>query len=117
MFNSRKRREKEKKASSEPSALDVTLQPTLAVEKTAAVQPPLATPLGGRAWKIGQTIPVTGLGEFLIHDIKGGEGKSGMGIVYIVLDPFSTPYAVKTLQRQFLDTQALVRQFLRECET
>ena len=51
-------------------------------------------------FKIGQTVRVAGLGDFTVHDIKGGKGKSGMGLVYIVLDVSSmTPYAVKTFQK------------------
>ena len=68
--------------------------------------------------KAGQTLSVPGLGDFLIHDIKGGVGKSGMGVVYIVLDESSmTPYAVKTFQQWCLGTPVLVQRFLREVET
>ena len=69
-------------------------------------------------FRIGQTMRVSGLGDFLIHDVKGGKGKSGMGIVYIVLDATNaTPYAVKTFQRWCLETPELVQRFLREAET
>jgi tetratricopeptide (TPR) repeat protein len=68
--------------------------------------------------QIGQTIRVPGLGEFYVHDVKGGKGKSGMGIVFIVVDSTSaTPYAVKTFQRWCLGTPELVQRFLREAET
>jgi tetratricopeptide (TPR) repeat protein len=68
--------------------------------------------------QIGQTIRVPGLGDFYVHDVKGGKGKSGMGIVFIVVDSTSaTPYAVKTFQRWCLDTPELIQRFLREAET
>jgi len=68
--------------------------------------------------RIGQTIRVPGLGEFYIHDVKGGKGKSGMGIVFIVVDQSTaTPYAVKTFQRWCLGTPEMVQRFLREAET
>ena len=61
---------------------------------------------------------VPGLGEFYVHDIKGGKGKSGMGIVYIVVDAHNmTPFAAKTFQRWCLGTPELVQRFLREAET
>lgn len=120
MFNFFKRFGKNKERSSLRPNFETEVQPKEVAQKTVAAPSPRAgqpSHPGARDWKIGQTMKVTGLGEFLIHDIKGGEGKSGMGIVYIVLDMNSTPFAVKTLQRQYLDTEALVRQFLRECET
>ena len=68
--------------------------------------------------RVGQTIRVPGLGEFYIHDVKGGKGKSGMGIVFIVVDASTaTPYAVKSFQRWCLETPELVQRFLREAET
>jgi serine/threonine protein kinase/regulator of sirC expression with transglutaminase-like and TPR domain len=69
-------------------------------------------------FRIGQTVRVPGLGDFTVHDIKGGKGKSGMGLVYIVLDVSSmTPYAVKTFQKWVLGTPDLIQRFLREAET
>ena len=65
-------------------------------------------------FKIGQTVRVPGLGDFTVHDIKGGKGKSGMGLVYIVLDVSSmTPYAVKTFQKWVLGTPDLIQQIGR----
>lgn len=73
---------------------------------------------GEEELKPGQTLSAPGLGDFLIHDIKGGVGKSGMGVVYIVLDESSmTPFAVKTFQQWCIGTPALVQRFLREVET
>ena len=69
-------------------------------------------------YKIGEVMRVPGLGEFVVHDIKGGKGKSGMGIVYIVVDAHTTsPFAVKTFQKWCLGTPELVQRFLREAET
>ncbi|MSO20551.1 MAG: tetratricopeptide repeat protein [Acidobacteria bacterium] len=69
-------------------------------------------------FRIGQTVRAPGLGDFTVHDIKGGKGKSGMGVVYIVLDVSSmTPYAVKTFQKWVLGTPDLIQRFLREAET
>ena len=63
-------------------------------------------------FKIGQTVRVAGLGDFTVHHIKGGKGKSGMGLVYIVLDVSSmTPYAVKTFQKWVLGTPDLIQRF------
>ena len=49
-----------------------------------------------RQLKIGDTI----VGEFLIQDIFGGEGKSGMGVVYLVTSrKFDRPFVLKTFQK------------------
>lgn len=108
-----------------------------AEQKTAPVKPEPARKAGGPqqpvvapretqtsapeempVFKIGQTVRVPGLGDFTVHDIKGGKGKSGMGLVYIVLDVSSmTPYAVKTFQKWVLGTPDLIQRFLREAET
>lgn len=46
--------------------------------------------------KKGDTI----VGEFLIQDIFGGEGKSGMGVVYLVTSrKFNRPFVLKTFQK------------------
>ena len=98
-----------------------------------AVVPPQGTPLEPQkapppktaageseepGFRLGQEMRVPGLGQFLVHDTKGGKGKSGMGIVYIVIDASTTtPYAVKTFQKWCLGTPDLVQRFLREAET
>ena len=82
--------------------------------------PPKVTPADTEepGFRVGQTVRVPGLGDFTVHDLKGGKGKSGMGLVYIVLDVSSmTPYAVKTFQKWCLGTPELVQRFLREAET
>ncbi|OFW25838.1 MAG: hypothetical protein A3H27_05160 [Acidobacteria bacterium RIFCSPLOWO2_02_FULL_59_13] len=127
MFDFLKRKKKKKKE----ETTDAPKQPRAASEhnapsaKTAAISPakpaPAKSPVTApdeEGFKIGQTIRVPGLGDFHVHDIKGGKGKSGMGIVYIVIDAAtSTPFAVKTFQRWCLNTEDLVQRFLREAET
>ena len=99
---------------------------TDAARKPAAQQGPIIAPRDANekeaeelpVFKVGQTVRVPGLGDFTVHDIKGGKGKSGMGLVYIVLDVSSmTPYAVKTFQKWVLGTPDLIQRFLREAET
>jgi len=103
------------KAAAPPAT--VALQPAAdAPPKPPAAKP--AAPDSEELVQIGQTIRVPGLGEFYVHDVKGGKGKSGMGIVFIVVDSSSaTPYAVKTFQRWCLETPELIQRFLREAET
>src|SRR3990172_7490009 len=110
MFEFIKRPQKKKQSSSSPAAG--------APQKTVVATNPAGVPAGKPqaasrepVLKIGQTMRAQGLGDFLIHDIKGGEGKSGMGVVYIVVDANSTAFAVKTLQRCYLGTAALQHQF------
>ncbi len=93
--------------------------PTVAAAKpTPAPKPSAAAATEEPGFRVGQTVRVPGLGDFTVHDTKGGKGKSGMGLVYIVLDVSSmTPYAVKTFQKWCLGTPELVQRFLREAET
>ena len=97
--------------------------PAVAADKPADASPKPpppkpADPNSEELVQIGQTIRVPGLGEFYVHDVKGGKGKSGMGIVFIVVDSTTaTPYAVKTFQRWCLGTPELIQRFLREAET
>jgi tetratricopeptide (TPR) repeat protein len=101
------------------------LQRTVAAGQPPSAQAPRPTPAKAASsdseepgFRIGQTVRVPGLGDFTVHDTKGGKGKSGMGLVYIVLDVSSmTPYAVKTFQKWCLGTPELVQRFLREAET
>ncbi len=136
MFNFFKRKPKEEhtapgektpqtpaqKSPQKPNDPMATIAP--AAESPAAATPKKSPGKSGPAvsgeegLKPGQTLSVPGLGDFLIHDIKGGVGKSGMGVVYIVLDESSmTPFAVKTFQQWCLGTPVLVQRFLREVET
>ena len=96
--------------------------PVAAHAATVAKGPPAPKPITASVeepgFRIGQTVRVPGLGDFTVHDTKGGKGKSGMGLVYIVLDVSSmTPYAVKTFQKWCLGTPELIQRFLREAET
>lgn len=51
-----------------------------------------------------------------MRDVRGGPGKSGMGIVYIV-DGEDGAYAAKTFQHHFARNLPLVQRFLREART
>ncbi len=64
-------------------------------------------------WQAGDRIK----GRFEVHQVLGGPGKSGMGVVYIVIDMESgNPFAVKTLQDWcFRDERATAR-FEREAK-
>jgi len=63
-----------------------------------------------RPLKKGETI----VGEFLIQDIFGGEGKSGMGVVYLVTSrKFDRPFVLKTFQK---DNNNSVERFRSEAE-
>ena len=63
-----------------------------------------------RPLKIGETI----VGEFKVHNIFGGEGKSGMGVVYLVTSRnYPTPFVLKTFQKAELNS---VQRFHAEAE-
>ncbi|MBI4460543.1 MAG: tetratricopeptide repeat protein [Acidobacteria bacterium] len=134
MFDIFRRKKKEEQtapvdpvAKEQPKAAERTVaqgkpeaKPAANAAVEAKLSPPKPAPAEGEdeGFKAGQTMRVTGLGEFYIHDTKGGKGKSGMGIVYIVTDAHTmTPFAVKTFQRWCLETPELVQRFLREAET
>lgn len=54
------------------------------------------------------------VGEFLIQDIFGGEGKSGMGVVYLVTSrKFDRPFVLKTFQK---DNYNSIERFRSEAE-
>ncbi|MFC2069980.1 tetratricopeptide repeat protein [Chloroflexota bacterium] len=64
-------------------------------------------------WKVGQKI----LGKFEILDIKGGPGKSGMGIVYECYDHDSKGiYALKTYQDRYSKSTEFINLFKNEAE-
>ncbi len=124
----KKWKKKDPESAAAPAPLGATQQPVDAsgghgapAAASPAAQPPLpkkSEETEEPGFRIGQTVRVPGLGDFSVHDIKGGKGKSGMGVVYIVLDVGSmTPYAVKTFQKWCLGTTDLVQRFLREAET
>jgi eukaryotic-like serine/threonine-protein kinase len=61
--------------------------------------------------KIGDVI----VGEYKIQDIFGGEGKSGMGVVYLVTNRnFPTPFVLKTFQK---DEGTSLQRFRSEAKT
>lgn len=63
-----------------------------------------------RPLKIGDTI----VGEFKIHNIFGGEGKSGMGVVYLVTNRnYPNPFVLKTFQKAELNS---LKRFRAEAE-
>jgi len=63
-----------------------------------------------RPLKKGDTI----VGEFLIKDVFGGEGKSGMGVVYLVTSrKFDQPFVLKTFQK---DNNNSIERFRSEAE-
>ena len=52
-----------------------------------------------------------------VRFIRGGPGKSGMGIVYLAYDrELDAPYAVKTFQNRFLGSPRTVENFKKEAE-
>ncbi|MBI3895775.1 MAG: protein kinase, partial [Acidobacteria bacterium] len=122
MFDFLWRKKKEKAPAPAGKVQPKPAERTAALPNPAESPPKPSPPKPGEAeesgFKVGQTMRVSGLGEFYIHDIKGGKGKSGMGIVYIVTDAHTMqPFAVKTFQRWCLETPELVQRFLREAET
>ena len=61
-------------------------------------------------YKIGDII----IGEFEVLDIFGGEGKSGMGVVYLVKSrDYSLPIVIKTFQKNNVDS---IKRFYSEAE-
>jgi len=64
-------------------------------------------------WQVGDKIG----GRFEIHQILGGEGKSGMGIVYVCMDQEDsslTPIALKTLQNTYRLSEEVQKLFEHE---
>jgi tetratricopeptide (TPR) repeat protein/tRNA A-37 threonylcarbamoyl transferase component Bud32 len=64
-------------------------------------------------WKVGDRIE----NRYEIHDIRGGPGKSGMGIVYVCYDrEYKVLVAIKTFQDRFLKDHASINRFKWEAE-
>lgn len=64
-----------------------------------------------KKYKIGDRIG----GQYLVHQIFGGEGKSGMGVIYLVTsDKFDFPFVLKTYQKTSDLNQ---KRFVKEVET
>lgn len=55
-------------------------------------------------------------GRYIVEQILGGFGSSGMGIVYVVRDG-DRRYAAKTFQQQFAQDLTLIERFMREAQT
>ena len=54
-------------------------------------------------------------GRFEVYQIHGGEGKSGMGVVYVCFDHESNSvYALKTFQNKYLTSEGMKNSFKRE---
>ena len=54
-------------------------------------------------------------GQYEVYRVLGGEGKSGMGVVYVCYDPEARDiYALKTFQDKYLDSGAVKDSFKRE---
>ncbi len=52
-----------------------------------------------------------------VRFIRGGPGKSGMGIVYLAYDrEFDVPFAIKTFQNKFLGNPRTVENFKKEAQ-
>ena len=52
-----------------------------------------------------------------VRFIRGGPGKSGMGIVYLAYDrEHDRPYAIKTFQDRFLGSRQAVENFKKEAQ-
>lgn len=53
--------------------------------------------------------------DFIVVDIYGGEGKSGMGVVYVCLEPeYEYIFALKTFQDQFIFSNEMKEYFKQE---
>jgi len=63
-----------------------------------------------KEYKIGDLIG----GKWKIYRILGGEGKSGMGIVYVCMNNDKQILALKTFQTAFLDSKEMKDNFRRE---
>jgi len=65
-------------------------------------------------WHVGDKIS----GRYEIHQVLGGEGKTGMGIVYVCYDhEHETPYVLKTFQDKFLKDASVRNLFEQEALT
>lgn len=55
--------------------------------------------------------------RYKVVDVRGGRGRSGMGIVYIVEEDDGRLLAAKTFQRRFARDLPLIQRFVREAQT
>lgn len=93
-------------ASSKPSPKKVSIssQPTVLVDQPADVQ--------GELWQVGEELD----GRYRIIERRGGHGKTGMGVVYLVEDG-DQRFAVKSFQRRFGRDLLFIQRFIREART
>lgn len=85
--------------------------------ESSAEEPTLISRRDGYAESFRQAATGSMLDDkYLVLDVKGGPGKSGMGVVYIV-EADGIRYAAKTFQHQFARNLSLVQRFLREART
>jgi serine/threonine protein kinase len=74
-------------------------------EKGAPVKP------AGEPYNVGDRLA----GRYEIHGILGGEGKSGMGVVYVCYDhKFKEVIALKTFQDKYLSSKGMKDNFKKE---
>lgn len=64
-------------------------------------------------WHVGYRLD----DRYVIREIRGGQGSSGMGVVFIVEDDRGEWSAVKTLQRRYRRDLFLLQRFVREART
>jgi len=55
--------------------------------------------------------------QYTIVEVRGGQGVSGMGVIYIVKDLEGRTYAVKTFQHRFAQDLSFIQRFIREART
>ena len=68
---------------------------------------------GDDHWAPGDCIE----GQYEVREVRGGRGKTGMGIVCIVDGPNGRRFAMKTFQRRFALRLDFIRRFIREART
>lgn len=56
-------------------------------------------------------------GRYEVSEVRGGRGKTGMGVVCIVEDRDGNRFAMKTFQRRFALRLDFIRRFIREART
>ncbi|MFX1450015.1 MAG: protein kinase [Promethearchaeota archaeon] len=67
--------------------------------------------ISGRIYRIGDVIG----NEYKVYNILGGEGRSGMGIVYVCVDlETKYIYALKTIQKRLLVSKNIINSFKNE---
>ncbi len=78
---------------------------------TALVTPAASADNMDVVWPVGSFLD----GRYRVLEVRGGAGKSGMGVVYIVADG-ERKYAVKTFQQRFAQELTFIQRFIREAQ-